>query len=306
MNMYDVIIIGTGPAGYAAALYAVRYKLKTLIIGLQEGGQAGVAHDIENYPGFESIKGPELMKKMKDHAIKFGTENKMDEVSNITKNEDKTFSVSLSFSGETLQSKTVLITTGTKQRKLNAKGENTFYGKGVTYCATCDGFFFRGKTVTIIGGGDSAATSALYMSELCPKVNIFVRGDKMIAEPLWQDQINAKNNIEVFYNTSVASFEGSQKLEKIITTTGKEIITDGAFIEIGSLPNTSLVDNFEVEKDKAGYIVVGQNQSIPKVEGLFAAGDVTTNSNHFHQVATAIGEGSVAANSIFEYISKNA
>lgn len=304
--MYDVIIIGAGPAGYSAALYAVRYKLKTLVIGMQEGGQAGVAHDVENYPGFESIKGPELMQKMKDHAIKFGTETRMDEISAIHQNDDKSFSVDLSFSGETLQTKTVLIATGTKQRKLNAKGEDAFYGKGVTYCATCDGFFFRGKTVTIVGGGDSAATSALYMADLCPKVNVLVRGDKMIAEPLWQDQMHAKTNIEIFYNTSVGSFEGSTKLEKIITQDGREIVTDGAFIEIGSLPNTALVEPFGIEKDKGGYIVVQGDQSIPNIAGLFAAGDVTTNSNHFHQIATAIGEGAVAANSIFEYISKNA
>ncbi len=304
--MYDAIIIGAGPAGYTAALYAVRYKLKVLVVGMQEGGQAGVAHDVENYPGFESIKGPELMAKMKDHAIKFGTETMMDEVDSITQNADKTFSVSLSFAGETLQTKTVLIATGTKQRKLNAIGEDEFYGKGVTYCATCDGFFFRGKTVTIVGGGDSAATSALYMADLCPKVNVFVRGDKMIAEPLWQDQMNARENIEIFYNTSVGSFAGSAKLEKIITQDGREIPTDGAFIEIGSLPNTALLDAFGVEKDKAGYVVVNADQSIPQISGLFAAGDVTSLSNHFHQIATAVGEGAVAANSIFEYVSKNA
>lgn len=302
--MYDIVIIGSGPAGYTAALYAVRYKLKTLVISNQEGGQAGVAHDIENYPGFVSIKGPELMMKFKESAVEYGTETKMDEVKDIIKNEDGTFSLPLAYSGETIQAKTVLLTMGTKNRKLNAKGEDEMYGKGVTYCATCDGFFFKDKTVALVGGGDSAATAALYMAELCPKVYVLVRGDSMIAEPIWQDQMKTKENIEILYNTEVAEFSGENSLEKVITKDGREIEMEGCFVEIGANPNTALVEKFDLEKDGMGYLKVKADQSIPNHPGLFAAGDITTASNHFHQIATAVGEGAVAANSIFNYVSK--
>jgi len=302
--MYDVVIIVSGPAGYTAALYSVRYKLKTLVISMQEGGQAGVAHDIENYPGFVSIKGPELMQKFKESAVAYGTETKMDEVHSISKNEDGTFSLQLTYSGESIQTKAVLLTMGTKNRKLNAKREDEMYGKGVTYCATCDGFFFKDKPVALVGGGDSAATAALYMSELCPMVYLLVRKDKMIAEPLWQEQLNAKENIEILYNTEVDEFLGENALEGIRTTEGKEIVVEGCFIEIGANPNTALVDQFSVQKDDMGYLEVNKDQSIPGYPGLFAAGDITTGSNHFHQIATAVGEGAVASNSIFDYISR--
>ncbi len=301
---YDVIIIGSGAAGYTAALYTTRYKLKTLVIGLQEGGQGALAHDIENYPGFVRIKGPELMKQFKESAVTYGAETKMDEVNTIEKNTDNTYSLHLTYSGETLTTKSVLLALGTKNRKLGAIGEDTFYGKGVTYCATCDGMFFKGKTVGIVGAGDSAITAALYMADLCPKVYVFVRKDTMRAEPIWQEKILAKENVEIVYNTSIGEFAGDTKLEKVISTDGKEFFLDGCFIEIGADPNTTLVDNFNIEKDKGGYIVVTKEQSLPNHPGLFAAGDVTTGSNHFHQIATAVGEGAIAANSIFNYVSK--
>ncbi len=301
---YDVIIIGSGAAGYTAALYSVRYKLKTLVVGLQEGGQSSLAHDIENYPGFVSIKGPELMKKFKESAVEYGTETKMDEVNKIEKNEDNTYSIHLTYSGEKLTTKTVLLALGTKNRKLGAIGEDKFYGKGITYCATCDGMFFKEKTVGIVGAGDSAVTAAIYMAELCPKVYLFVRRDQMRAEPIWQEKLFAKTNIEVVYNTSIKEFAGDTKLEKVISTDGKEFTLDGCFIEIGADPNTALLDTFTIEKDKGGYIVVDKEQALPNNAGLFSAGDVTTGSNHFHQIATAVGEGAVAANSMFNYVQK--
>lgn len=302
--MYDFVVIGSGASGYTAALYAVRYKMKTLVIGNQEGGQSALAHDIENYPGFVSIKGPDLMAKFKECAVEYGTETKMDEVKEIIKNEDGTFSLPLAYSGETIQAKSVLFSAGTKNRKLNAKGEDEFYGKGVTYCATCDGFFFKDKTVGIVGGGDSAATSALYMADLCPKVYLFVRGDSMIAEPIWQEQIAKKENIEILYDTSIDEFAGEKSLEKVITKKGEEIELQGCFIEIGANPNTALLEPFNIQKDAGGYVVVEKDQSVPGVPGLFASGDVTTASNHFHQVATAVGEGAVASNGAFNYVSK--
>lgn len=303
--MYDLIIIGSGASGYTAGLYASRYKMKTLIIGNQEGGQSALAHDIENYPGFLSIKGPELMKKFKESALEYGAELQMDEVKEIIKNEDNSFSVELAYSGNSIKTKTVLLAVGTKNRKLNVKGEDVFYGKGVTYCATCDGFFFKDKVVGIVGGGDSAATSALYMSSISEKVYLFVRGNEMIAEPTWQDKIKETNNIEILYNTSIIEFVGDSKLTSVKTNTNNSVNLDGCFIEIGANPNTVLLDKFNIEKDDAGYIVVNKDQSIPSIKGIFASGDVTTNSNHFHQIATSIGEGAVAANGAFNYVSKN-
>jgi thioredoxin reductase (NADPH) len=303
--MYDLVIIGSGASGYTAGLYASRYKMKTLIIGNQEGGQSALAHDIENYPGFLSIKGPELMKKFKESALEYGAELQMDEVKEIIKNDDNYFSVNLAYSGKSIKTKTVLLAVGTKNRKLNVKGEDAFYGKGVTYCATCDGFFFKDKVVGIVGGGDSAATSALYMSSIAEKVYLFVRGDKMIAEPTWQDKIKENSGIEVLYNTSILEFLGDDKLNSVKTNKKDIVNLDGCFIEIGANPNTVLLDKFNIAKDEFGYIVVNKDQSIPSVKGLFASGDVTTNSNHFHQIATSIGEGSVAANGAFNYVSKN-
>ncbi len=302
--VYDTVIIGSGAAGYTSALYAVRYRLNTLVIGNQEGGQSALAHDVENYPGFESIKGPELMQKFKAHAEKYGAEMRSDEVTEIIKNEDGTFSLPLSFSGETITTKTIILAVGTKTKKLGAKGEEKLDGKGVTYCATCDGFFFRDKVTAVVGGGDSAATSALYLSGICPKVYIFVRKEAMRAEPFWMEQISKKQNIEIVYNVSVEEFKGEKKLEKVLLTNGQEITDiEGVFIEIGSSPNTALVEKFGLEKDKQGFLIVGEDQGTI-VPGLFAAGDVTNQSNHFHQIATAIGEAAVAANSVFEYVSK--
>jgi thioredoxin reductase (NADPH) len=302
--MYDVVIIGSGAAGYAAALYCVRYKLKTIVIGNQEGGQSALAHDIENYPGFESIKGPELMKKFKEHAEKYGSETKMDEVKDIIRNEDGTFSLPLSYSGETVQTRSIILSMGTKTRKLGAPGENELDGKGVTYCATCDGFFFRGRVTAIVGGGDSAITSALYLADICPKVYMIVRKDKMRAEPIWIEKLEAKENVEILYNSSVVQFHGKEKLEKV-ELNGERFLEDveGVFIEIGSDPNTSLVEKFQFEKDKGGFLLVNDSQTT-SIPGIFAAGDITSQSNHFHQIATAIGEGAVAANSAFEYLSK--
>lgn len=302
--MYDVAIIGSGAAGYSSALYCVRYKLKTIVIGNQEGGQSALAHDVENYPGFESIKGPELMKKFKVHAEKYGAEMKMDEVKDIVKNEDGTFSLPLAYSGDAIQTRSVILSMGTKTRKLGALGEEELDGKGVTYCATCDGFFFRNRVTAIIGGGDSAITSALYLSEICPKVYVIVRKDKLRAEPIWIEKLEAKENVEILYNSTVVQFHGTNKLERI-ELNGDRFLDDveGAFIEIGSDPNTSLVEKFQLEKDKGGFLLVDDTQTT-KIPGIFAAGDITSQSNHFHQIATAIGEGAVAANSAFEYLSK--
>lgn len=300
--MYDVVIIGSGAAGYAAALYSVRYKLKTLVIGNQEGGQSALAHDVENYPGFESIPGPELMKRFKEHAIKYGTEVMSDEVTEIIRRDDGTFILTLGL-GDDIETKTVILAVGTRTRKLGVPGERELDGKGVTYCATCDGFFFRKKVTAIVGGGDSAATAALYLADLCPKVYVFVRKDRMRAEPIWQEKMKEKENIEVLYNTEIQAFHGDQKLEKVESKDGRvwEDIR-GVFIEIGSDPNTKLVEKFDIAKDSAGFLTVGDDHSTA-IPGIFAAGDITNKSNKFHQIATAIGEGSVAANSVFEYLS---
>ncbi len=300
--MYDTAVIGSGAAGYAAALYAVRYKLKTLIIGKQEGGQTAFAHDVENYPGFESIKGPELMAKFKEHAVKYGAEIEADEVTKITKNDDGTFVLSLALKDD-VHTRSVILTVGTETRKLGIPGEEELDGKGITYCATCDGFFFRSKTVAIVGGGDAAATASLYLSDICPKVYVIVRKDRMRAEPIWQEQMKERKNIEILYESVIKEFHGTEKLEAVELMNGTKLDDiQGVFIEIGSNPNTELTDEFDLPKDAQGFLVAAEDQSLA-VPGLFAAGDITNQSNHFHQIATAIGEGSVAANSVFEYLS---
>lgn len=298
--MYDVAIIGTGGAGYSAAIYAARYKMSVLLIGGRIGGTISDAYEIENYLGFEKIIGRELAQKMQSHAEKYDIDLKNDIVSGIQKEGD-IFNIKTT-QGE-YKAKTVIVATGTIHRHLGIPSEEQFAGKGVSYCATCDGFFFRNKDVAIIGGGDSAATAGLYLADICKKIYIVVRKSFMRAEPFWIDALGQKDNVEFVFESNVAEFQGQNKLERVLLDTGRILEVDGAFVEIGADPDTKILN--DVKKDQSGYIIVDQAQ-MTNIEGLFAAGDVTTGSNHFHQLATAVGEGAVAANAAFIYLQKNA
>ncbi|MCK5016975.1 MAG: FAD-dependent oxidoreductase [Candidatus Peribacteraceae bacterium] len=300
----DVAIIGLGCAAYTAAIYTARYKLDTLIVGEEEGGMGVTAAEVGNWPGEVEINGPDLMDKFKNHALSYDlVEHKIARVESVIKN-DEGFTLTYQ-NGETSTAKTVLFATGSNKRHLGVTGEEEFAGKGVTYCATCDAFFYRGKTVAVLGGGDSAVEGAAIAAQVAEKVYLIHRRNEFRAEPFWVDKVNEKDNIEFVLNTNVLEIVGEQtvtgiKLDKPFNE--EEVLpVNGVFIEIGSLPATALPKEMGCDLDEKGHIKVdsGMQSSIP---GIFGAGDVTNGSNRFAQFTTAAGEGAVAANSIFGYL----
>jgi thioredoxin reductase (NADPH) len=328
-KFYKLIIIGAGPAGLAASIYASRYNIKHIIIGTILGGQISETHLIDNYPGMEDVSGFDFAKKWGDHAKKYGAEIISGLVKNIEKinpplppgedvrqsfakqnlggqEREKTsvFNIKLD-NGETLKAKTVLLATGTKRRKLNIPGEKEFSGKGVSYCATCDGFFYKDKTVAVIGGSNSAAGAALYLANICQKVYIIYRKSELRAEPFWVDLIKKNEKIEVIYNANVTEILGAEKLQKVKLDkeySGKdELEIDGLFIEAGSDPDISYAKDLGIETDEGGYVKIKSSGST-SVPGIFAAGDITDGSDKFRQVITAAAEGVIAARSVFSYL----
>lgn len=301
--MYDLIIIGTGPGGYGAALYAARYRLKILVIGAQEGGMAATAHKVENYLGIESISGPEFMQKCRTQVENLGVKIINQTVRMIQKDETG-FKVTLD-NKEEYEGKTMILALGTEKRKLNIKGEKELLGKGVSYCATCDAFFFRDKTVAVIGGSDSAVTAALHLADIAKRVYLIYRGTELRSEPIWVDKINKKKNVKVILETNVSEIQGEQSVKNVILDKEIEgthkLPLDGVFIEIGSIPMVSLLQPLGIELDEGNHIVV-QDDMKTNVPGIYAVGDVTTTSNKFKQIITAASEGSIAATTAYKFI----
>lgn len=301
----DLAIIGTGAAGYTASIYASRYKIDHVIIGQLPGGVITESHLVENYPTEESISGMELGLKMQKHAKNLGANEIMAKVDTIKKTNDR-FEITLN-NGELIDAKTILLATGTISRKLGVPGEKRLSGKGVAYCATCDGFFYRDKVAAVIGGSDSATTAGVYLADIAKKVYVIARGPELKGETAWIDQLKETDNVEIILNTNVLEILGDQKVEKIKLDNkhndSEFLDLDGIFIEIGANPATQLAEELNADLNERKYIKVGpgQESSIP---GLFAAGDLTTNSNHFKQVVTACSEGAIAAESIFKYLKK--
>lgn len=301
--MYDSIIIGTGPGGYGAALYAARYKMNVLVIGAQEGGMAATAHSVENYLGIESISGPEFMQNCRKQVEKLGVEVINQNVKFINKSEEG-YMVTLE-DGTTQEGKTLILSLGTEKRKLDIKGEKELLGKGVSYCATCDGFFFKGKDVAVIGGSDSAVTAALHLADVANRVCLIYRGVKLRSEPIWQDELDKRNNIDQILERNIIEIKGAQKVEKVVLDkeykANKEIDLDGVFIEIGSVPMVSLLSNLGVELDDTNHIIVKDDMKT-NVPGVYGVGDITTASNKFKQIITAAAEGSIAATSAYRFV----
>ncbi|MFA5644106.1 MAG: FAD-dependent oxidoreductase [Patescibacteria group bacterium] len=304
--MYDLIIIGAGPAGLTASIYASRYKINHLVIGEIPGGLISEAHNVCNFPTYKEISGFELMEKMKSHVEDLGGQiMSMEKVAKIEKNND-VFELTLE-SQKVLSAKNILLATGTKHRQLGLEEEKKFLGKGVAYCATCDAMFFKDKIVGVMGGGNSATTASLYLSEIAQKVYLIARGDKLKGEMVWVDNIMANKKIEVLLNTNIIKLNGENKLESITldqeVSGSSDLKLDGLFIEIGTEPDTFLTEMLGVETDR-GYIVVDKEQKT-NVAGVWSAGDITTNSAFFRQVITACSEGAVASYSIFSSLQKN-
>ena len=303
---YDLVIIGAGPAGLNASLYASRYGLKNVIVGGIPGGLTSQIHEIGNWLGSPDITGFDFVKNSTEHVKKFGTEIINSLVDEIIKNEDDTFDVLLS-NGDKFKAKTLLVATGSKHRKLGATGEKEFLGKGVSYCATCDGFFYKNKVVGIVGGNDSAVSAAVFMADIAEKVYLIYRGEKLRAENFWVVAAEKNKKIEIIYNTNVKEIKGEEKITEVsldnLYNGSDALKLDGIFIEIGFIPNSEMVKELGVEVDEEGYIKIEEDCKT-SVTGIWGAGDITTGSNKFKQIITAASEGAIAASSIQEYLRK--
>jgi len=301
--MYDLVIIGNGPAGISAGIYAVRYGLDTLILEKDViSGQIASTDIVENYPGFSSIAGMELMDKFKEHAENVGVVTEDGEVIDIKSNGDK--KIIFTNEGE-IEAKAVIIATGANPRHIGVPGEEKFAGRGVSYCATCDGPFFRSKNVAVIGGGDSAITDALILSNLASKVYVVHRRDELRATEVLQERAFSKNNIEFIWNTVLDKIVGDDNengvvkmvtLKNVKSNDKKEMAIDGVFIYVGIVPNTGFVD---VDKTQTGFIMTNDKMET-SVEGIYAAGDCRVTP--LRQVVTAVSDGAIAAASVHDFV----
>jgi thioredoxin reductase (NADPH) len=297
---YDLVIIGAGPAGLTAAIYAARYKLDSIVIGPDIGGTANLPHDIENWPGFKGA-GWDLMVKFKEHVESFKVPITTENVKSVTKKGSQ-FIVSTDKNKYT--ARTVMLAMGTKRRKLEVPGEDEFFGKGVSYCATCDCVFFKDKIVAVVGGSDAAAMAAQILSQHAKKVYIIYRKEHMRAEPARVEELEHDPKVEFLYNTNVTHIIGDKLVKKVKLDTGKELALDGLFIEVGGIPVTAIAKELGVTLSKSERINVNAAMET-NVPGVFAAGDITTGSNEFNQIVTAAAEGAIAALSAFTFIRKN-
>lgn len=302
---YELAIIGAGPAGLSASVYASRYGLKNIVLGEIAGGLTTKTHEIGNWLGTEKISGMEFAQKSAAHAKSYGTEIISATVDQLEKKDD-CFNLLLN-SGKKIAAKTVLFAVGTRHRHLGVPGEKELIGKGVSYCATCDGFFYRGKTVAVVGGSDSAAGAALFLADIAEKVYIIYRQDKLRAEKFWVALVEKNPKIEILYVTNVKEIKGEQKVEELVLDSPHKnsdvLKVDGIFIEAGFDPNTELLKKFNVALDAEGYVVIEADGKTTE-KGIWAAGDITTGSNKFKQIVTAAAEGAIAANSIQQYLKK--
>lgn len=294
----NITIIGSGPAGYTAAIYAARAGLSPLMIsGLEQGGQLMITTDVENYPGFEKpIQGPWLMEQMKNQAESFGTRILLDFVKDV---DLETLPFKLKTEKEVIKSNTIVIATGAKANWLNIKGEQEFMGFGVSACATCDGFFFKNKDVAVVGGGNTAVEEALFLSNLCRKVYIIHRRDKLRAEKILQERLFQKKNVDFIWDSNVTEITGDLEkkvLQSIFIKNKKneinQLMIDGFFVAIGHSPATTLFKN-KLQMDNDGYIFTEPNSTKTDIEGVFAAGDVT--DRLYRQAVTAAGMGCMSA-----------
>ncbi len=306
-----VLIIGSGPAGYTAAIYAARAMLKpVLVTGMEQGGQLMITTDVENYPGFaEPIQGPWLMEQMLGQAQHVGTEIINDIVSEVDVTK-RPFTVKTD-SGAIWTADTVIIATGARAKWLGLESEQTFQGFGVSACATCDGFFYRGKDVVVVGGGNSAVEEALYLSNLAKSVTVVHRRDSFRAEKILQERLLAKENVKIVWNAQLDAITGADAPRSVTgvnlrdTQTGKtsQLATDGVFIAIGHAPATELFAG-KLQLKPNGYLWTAPDSTATSVEGVFAAGDVT--DDIYRQAVTAAGMGCMAALEAERYLAGHA
>ncbi|MDD4568849.1 MAG: thioredoxin-disulfide reductase [Tepidanaerobacteraceae bacterium] len=293
--IYDVAIIGAGPAGLSAGLYAARAKLSTVIVEkMYPGGQAAITYRIENYPGFaEGIAGAELTDGIKNQAEKFGAEFLNGDVEKIEKLDDR-FIVSMK--GEKLEVKTVILATGAEPRKVGVNGEKEFTGRGVSYCATCDGAFYTDKPIAMVGGGDTAIEEALYLTRFASSIHVIHRRDELRATKILQERAFDNDKIKFIWDSVLHEIKGKDTVEEVVVKNVKtgemsSVSVNGVFVAIGYTPNTDFVKDL-IRLDEQGYIVTDDHMKTD-VPGLFAAGDIRKKS--LRQVVTAVADGAIAA-----------
>ncbi|WP_124058229.1 thioredoxin-disulfide reductase [Vaginisenegalia massiliensis] len=300
-EVVDVVVIGAGPGGLTAALYASRANLKTVILEKgMPGGEINNTADVENYTGFSLIAGPELAQQMYDSAMRFGAQHIYTEVTGIELDgQDR-----LVYTRDKVyQTKVVIIATGAQHRKLDVEGEERLNGRGVSYCAVCDGFFFRDKELVVVGGGDSAVEEGVYLTQFAKKVTIIHRRDQLRAQQVLQDRAKANPKIEFVWDSVVEAIEGQDKVESlqvrhVKTNQVSTLKADGVFVYVGLIPNSELFNQLGIT-DAEGWIITNEKMETA-VDGIFAVGDVR--QTHLRQIATAVGDGSHAGHMAYQYI----
>ena len=297
--MYDIIIIGAGPSGLTAALYALRANKKVLIFEKSNyGGQIINTLNIENYPSYEHISGYDLATKLYNQVKSLGAEFKYEEVIKINKKKEVTTSK------DTYKAKAIIISTGLKSRNLNIENEKDLIGKGISYCATCDGAFYKNKTVAVVGGGNTAVEEALYLTDIAKKVYLIHRRDTFTSDESTLNKLKEKNNIEFIYNSNVTKLNSKEKLESIQVTdskqTTKEIKIDGLFVAIGKIPQNEVFSKI-IKLDDNGYIITNKDYKT-NIDGIYASGDCI--NKKIRQIVTATNDGAIASINAVKYINK--
>ena len=300
----DVLIIGSGPAGYTAAIYTSRAGLKTLLYkGDQPGGQLTITSDVENYPGYpDGVLGPQMMVDFEKQAGRFGAEIRSGMIKSVDFSDKKLLAIS--YDGIEIQSKSVIISTGASAKWLNLESEKRLNGKGVSACAVCDGFFFKNQDVAVVGGGDTAAEEALYLSKLASNVHLVIRRDVMRASKIMQERILKNKKIKIHWNSEVKEVLGDKEVKGIdivnnSNNTTKEIKLQGVFIAIGHQPNTFIFKDF-LNMDENGYIITKPGSTETNIKGVFATGDAQ--DNIYRQAVTAAGTGCMGALDAERYV----
>lgn len=293
---YDLIVLGGGPTAIGCAIYAARFAMDVLVVGKIFGGLIATTHIVENYPAITSISGQGLMDMFKDHMDSLSIPYISDQIRSIDKVDDY-FELRSFF--QKFKAYSICIATGSERQKLGIPGEEEFAGRGVSYCATCDGPFYKDKVVCVIGGSDSAAKEALFLAQNTKKVYIIYRGEDIRAEPINKKRVFENEKIEIIYKTNVVEIKGEGNVKSVVFDNDNEFLVDGVFIEIGSIPNSDLAKNIGVETNEKGEIKINR-KSETNIAGIFAAGDVA--DAPFKQAITGVSEGVIAAYSAFDYV----